>query len=120
MNYTSIGLKLKEIRKGCDQTLGDMADVLEVSPSMLSAVETGKKKMPESWITIIHEYYHLSLMQVKDLKEKASEFQRSARFSMIGQPEYKKNLVSSLYRSFDDIDEETAESIIKILEKKDE
>lgn len=118
MEYTSFGLELKAIRKEHNQTLGDMADILGVSPSMLSAVETGKKKAPSSWFGIIRDHYHLSSDQIKDLEDKANEFKRSARFSMVGQPEYRRNLVFSLYRSFDDIDEKTAKSIIKILEKK--
>ena len=47
---TSIGRFLRKLRIENGEILKDMAEALGVSSAFLSAVENGKKKMPESWI----------------------------------------------------------------------
>lgn len=47
---TSVGRFLRTLRIDHGEILKDMADVLGVSSAFLSAVENGKKKMPEGWI----------------------------------------------------------------------
>ena len=50
---TSLGKFLRKLRIDIGETLRDMADKLSVSSAFLSAVENGKKKMPESWFAKI-------------------------------------------------------------------
>ena len=46
---TPIGKFLRKLRIDTGEILKDMAEKLHVSPSFLSAVENGKKKMPSTW-----------------------------------------------------------------------
>ena len=46
----SIGRFLRKLRIDNGEILKDMAEALGVSSAFLSAVENGKKKMPEGWI----------------------------------------------------------------------
>jgi transcriptional regulator with XRE-family HTH domain len=59
MNYTPFGKFLKIFRIKRNEFLKDMAQKLGVSAAFLSAVETGKKKIPEDWIEKIVNLYKL-------------------------------------------------------------
>ena len=47
---TELAKILKSIRLGNGQILKNMSDALNVTSSYLSAVENGKRPMPEEWI----------------------------------------------------------------------
>ena len=57
---TSIGKFLRKLRMSNGEILRDMAEALEVSSAFLSAVENGKKKMPEGWRKKLQTIYSLS------------------------------------------------------------
>lgn len=48
-----LGKYLKKLRIDNDENMSDIATKLDVSSSFLSAVETGKKKIPSSMVTKI-------------------------------------------------------------------
>lgn len=54
---TGIGKFLRKLRIDNEEILKDMADALGVSSAFLSAVENGKKKMPDSWIEKLKDIY---------------------------------------------------------------
>ena len=60
---TPIGKFLRKLRIDTGEILKDMAEKLHVSPSFLSAVENGKKKMPSTWNSTICILYQLSADQ---------------------------------------------------------
>ncbi|MDO4594477.1 MAG: helix-turn-helix transcriptional regulator [Tissierellia bacterium] len=57
---TELGIYLRKLRLDNHEIMKDMAKKLEVSTSFLSAVENGKKKMPESWIDRLVDLYDLN------------------------------------------------------------
>ena len=56
-----------------DISLRRMASDLGISPAFLSAVENGKKKMPDAWISLIPEIYDLSADEIEEFKDVAYE-----------------------------------------------
>ena len=56
---TRVGIFLRKLRLDSGEIMKDMATKLDVSSSFLSAVENGKKKMPESWYDTIVNLYNL-------------------------------------------------------------
>ena len=54
---TSIGDFLRKLRLTKEQKLKDMAELLGVTSAFLSAVENGKKSMPDSWLRKIKDKY---------------------------------------------------------------
>jgi len=69
---SDIGKYLKKLRIDFDETMSDMAEKLKVSVAFLSAVETGKRKIPSSMISKICDLYNLTS------KEKDSFFESIA------------------------------------------
>ena len=65
---TSIGRFLRKLRIDNGEILKDMAEALGVSSAFLSAVENGKKKMPEGWIEKLKSIYSFTAEQVEELQ----------------------------------------------------
>lgn len=57
----------RKLRLDNNQVLKDMADVLGVSSSYLSAVENGKRKIPDDWYEKISKSYCLTKDKQDDL-----------------------------------------------------
>lgn len=67
---TKLGIFLRKLRLDCGEIMKEMATKLDVSSSFLSAVENGKKKMPDSWYDAIVDLYNLD-------KEKQDELMKA-------------------------------------------
>ena len=112
---TSIGELLRNLRMKKNQRLKDMADILEVSSAFLSAVENGKKKMPEGWIKKIKAEYGLSDNQCDEMKQAAMESHNIISINMKNASATNRELAVSFARQFDDMDEETSKMILSML-----
>ena len=64
---TAFGKFCRKLRIERDEILKNMADKLEVTPSYLSAVEIGKRKIPETWGKLITNIYDLTPAQQQEL-----------------------------------------------------
>ena len=92
---TRFGKELRKIRIDNGEILKDMASRLNVSPSFLSAVEVGKKNVPEGWVKKIGQMYKLDNAAVKTLEEAASESVISVKMELTGleQPQRQAALI---------------------------
>ena len=66
---TQFGKELRHIRLDRDEKLKDMAEKLGVTVSYLSAVENGKRNIPDNWIEMIASEYYLSDEDVRNLQK---------------------------------------------------
>lgn len=69
MGCTRYGRILRQIRARRREVMQDMAKVLGVAPSFLSAVENGKERIPEDWAHKIANHYVLSDEELKKLEQ---------------------------------------------------
>lgn len=69
MGCTRYGRILRQIRARRREVMLDMAKVLGVAPSFLSAVENGKERIPEDWAHKIANHYGLSNEELKKLEQ---------------------------------------------------
>ena len=113
--YTRFGEELRILRTRRHQTQKDMADVLGVTKSFLSAVETGKNAIPGSWIDILSNHYHLKPYPRQILEEAAGKSKTHIRIDLRGKQNFKRELAIAFEDAFDRIDEETAEKVKSIL-----
>ena len=114
---TTIGDYLRKIRAENKLSLRKMADDLSISASFLSAVENGKKKMPESWFSLIPETDNLKGNEVDEFKDAAFESNKTVELNISNASETNKKLAIRFARRFEDIDDKTSEEILKILEE---
>ena len=115
---TRLGDLLRSIRMKADISLRRMASDLGISPAFLSAVENGKKKMPDSWISLIPETYSLSADEIEEFKDVAYESFDTVAVNIANASETNKKLAIRFARRFEDIDEKTSEELLSILESK--
>lgn len=73
MSINLFGQKVREARKHTNHTLLSMAFSLKTTPGFLSAIETGRSKIPSEWVVKIYEFFKDSKypLLLEDLKEAA-------------------------------------------------
>ena len=114
-DYTRFGEELRVLRTRRHQNQQEMADVLRVTKNFLSMVEKGKKAIPEKWVDILTDYYHLKPYPRQLLIDAAEASKIRIKIDLKGVPLYKRDLVVAFEKNFDEINEDAAESIMKIL-----
>lgn len=116
---TEIGKFLKKLRVDNNEILYTMAKKLDVTPSFLSAVELGKKKMPYEWNLKIRSAYTLSQDQEDALDEAISLSQKCILIDLENSSQSAKKIAVSFARSFGDFTEEQIEAIKKLMMNED-
>ncbi len=115
MAYTKFAEFLRILRIKNHENAGDTAKLLGVKASFVSAVETGKKNVPDEWIDKIIRHYNLNKAEQCDLIKAIEESKTSSKINLISAPNFKRQVALQFQRSFDDIDEETAQKIMNLL-----
>ncbi len=114
---TSVGKYLRKLRLSKGEILKTMATNLGVSSAFLSAVENGKKKLPEAWYEKLYRYYNLSSKQMEELKRAVIESNDMVEIDIRNTTEINRKFAISFARQFDSLDEETCQQLLRILNK---
>ena len=117
--YTKFGEFVRILRIRWHQVMGDMASVLDTSIPFLSAVENGKKNIPQEWISKIINHYQLTDEEAEELKEAAEESKLQYKITAGNAGITKRKAALQFARSFDNMDDETANKILELLSKKE-
>lgn len=116
---TPFGKAVRKLRIDRDLLLKDMADELGVTPTFLSAVETGRKPIPAGWLDRVATILNLNMIERRELDEAAA---RSAQVVRIQVPQSTSDLGRSvaamLARSFGDLDDDKMREIKEILDRR--
>ena len=119
---TEFGIAIRKIRLDRGEILKDMADKLHVSSAFLSAVENGRKNIPEKWLDKIIEFYQLDNAEQKSLERAYINTTKSITKinadNMENISSIKKQAAFVFARSFESMPDETAEEILKMLSKR--
>lgn len=112
---TSVGRFLRNIRIDRGEILRDMAQNLGVSSAFLSAVENGKKKVPDSWIQKLGSIYSLTPAQVSELKDAILCSGDTVELDIQNVSDESRRLAVSFARRFDTLDKEITKKLLGIL-----
>lgn len=118
MAYTKFGEFVRILRIKRHEVMGDMAMILDTSVPFLSAVENGKKNVPSEWIERIIEHYKLSTEDAHELREAVEESRMQYKIMAGNAGLTQRKAALQFARSFDNMDDETAEKILQLLSKK--
>ena len=118
MAYTSFGEFVRILRIKHREVMGDMAKMLGTSTAFLSAVENGKKNVPADWINKITAHYNLTIEEQSALAEAIEESKVQYKIIPKNAGVEKRRVAMQFARSFDKMDDETAEKILELLNKK--
>lgn len=120
MPYTKFGELLRILRIKNHEVMGDVAKLLNVKTPFLSAVETGKKNVPDNWIEILSDHYALSDEERNMLTNAIEDSKTQVKINLINYEPFKREMALQFQRSFNDIDEETAKKIIELLNRSED
>lgn len=115
---TDFGRFLRKIRIDCDEILKDMAEKLNVSAAYLSAVEMGKRNIPEHWVDEIVKFYNLSEDEKNNLSKAADNSSKSVTLNLENTGKSQKETAILFAREFENVDAETLEKIKNLLNHK--
>ena len=117
---TSVGKFLRRLRIDKGEILRTMAQTLGVSSAFLSAVENGKKKLPDAWLPKLQASYNLSSEQMEELKQAVIEARETVELDIRNASEDNRRLAVSFARRFDSLDEETSKKLFSILNNQED
>lgn len=117
MGYTKFGEFMRVLRVKNHEVMGDTAKLLNVKVPFVSAVESGKRNVPEGWVEILTEHYDLDENQRAELQEAIEESKTQVKVNLIQATDIQRRVALQFQRSFDNLDEKTANELLKILDK---
>ena len=117
MKLTEFGKFSRKLRIDNGELLKDMAIKLNVTVSYLSAVEIGKRNIPEKWEEEIVRAYHLNLQEREEQKEAIIYSKKVFKINVENFEKEEKDLILMLARKVDNMDEKEKNNLKQILFK---
>jgi transcriptional regulator with XRE-family HTH domain len=114
---TEFGKLCRKLRIDRGELLKDMADKLGVTPAYLSAVEIGKRNVPNDWPKKIMEKYSFDLDGYNYFKDAAENSQLQIKLNLKELNKKDKDLALAFARVFTELDENDKEKIKSVLLK---
>lgn len=114
-SLTPFGITLREIRVTHQLRLLDLAKALQLSVPFLSAVETGRKPIPDGFVLKLSRSLDLSTKEIEALRKAKDRTNREIR---VGQhSEEQRELIAAFARRLDDLPDDMLEEIKSIVLK---
>lgn len=115
---TAFGKFCRKLRIDRGQIMLNMAELLQVSPAFLSAVENGKKNIPAKWYEKIISLYDLSESKAAELKSAIDKSKDEIKIDLRSQSESDRDLAIAFAREFTSLNKQQKEEIFRMLSKK--
>lgn len=115
---TTLGKFLRRLRLDRDEILKDMAEKLSVTSSFLSAIENGKKKMPNTVKDKLLKYYTLSESELEEFEKALLESNDTVEINIADTTSQKKDLAIAFARSFDNLNDDDIRIFTEFLNKR--
>jgi transcriptional regulator with XRE-family HTH domain len=112
---SEFGKFLRKIRIDRGELLRDMAEKLGVTASYLSAVETGKRNIPETWVDMLVDLYRLDAATQMAISEAAARSAKAIKLELGAASVEKREAAVMFARQFDGLDESDAIQIRELL-----
>jgi transcriptional regulator with XRE-family HTH domain len=113
MALTDFGKAIRTARIETDATLSQMADAIGATPAFLSAIETGRKKIPLVWIEKIDTFFKHQGKVIPHLQELATV--ANGEVSVAGLSPAQQMLVAGFART--NLDSEQLKKFEQLLSK---
>lgn len=99
MSLTKFGTEIRDFRRTLNLTLSVMATALKTSPAFLSAMETGRSKVPMEWVEKIADYLRGQGLRIETSRLKALACESNDSVSLERLPPQHKTLIAGFANS---------------------
>lgn len=110
---TQFGKVLRIIRINNGDSAKEMAAKLNMSPSYLSTIENGKRKIPPDMEEMLIAAYNLSEKDKKRVRQAMVESSETVKIDLTDLAEKKRQVIFELTKG--DLDDDTVEQLCKII-----
>ena len=118
MKLTELGKELRKIRIGKEEVLFDMAQRLEMSPAMLSSIETGAKAAPDDFVARLAGQYAEVADHRAEFEHLAEKTKKLVKLSLeVSMPEEVKDAAVTFARVLPQLSPEDLAEIGRVFEK---
>ena len=117
MAYTKFGEFMRIQRIKHHEVMADTAKLFGVKLPFISTVESGKRNVPVEWIPLLIEHYSLSSVEQAELIDAVEHSKTQMKINLVSANNIQRRLAIQFQRSFENLDEDTAAEILKILNK---
>lgn len=115
---TAYGKVLRKLRIDRQELLKEMAERLKVSSAYLSAVETGKRRIPQGWTDQLIKTYQLDSAAAQELRDAEEASSSEVRISLEGASELQRNAVLTFAKALDGLSDEELKKIMSTMRRK--
>ena len=115
---TEFGKCIRKIRIDKAELLKDMAEKLQVTSAYLSAVEHGKREIPDDWIRKICKFYDLSSIEMQALLDAADQSRLMVKFDLRGRSKDESELINAFARKLDRMSGDDIEEMYNFLTRR--
>lgn len=117
---TGFGVLLRKHRLDRGETLFEMARAVGVSPSFLSAVETGQKACPDELVDRLIAHLRLDMVDQLELREAARVTGPELRIALRGKDRKAREVAAMFARRFESGDLDSLRAALAALDVKKE
>ena len=115
---TKLGKVLRIIRINTNDSMKTMADKLDLSISYLSAIENGKRNIPDDFKQKVFNSYNLSEKDKQTLEEAIISTKSNVKVNLTELSTQKKKIIMAVTQS--DLDDDTIKQLCAIIDKKEQ
>lgn len=112
---TPFGLTIRKLRLDKGMRLLDLAQRIKRSPAFISAIETGKKTIPDGYVALVARGMGLDATEIKELRRAADRTKKAIAVENL--PEDQRELVAAFARKLDELPSDVMEKLKKIVLK---
>lgn len=113
---TEFGKALRKLRIDRNEYIKDMAEKLHISVAYLSAIETGKRTIPENIVGGIARAYGLEPDDVDALNQLKDKSNREVRISLIGKTSKQIEAILRFAKCIGAMNDERLDKIVQIMD----
>ena len=110
---TPFGIEIRKLRLEKGLRLADMGITVGRNPAFLSAVETGRKPIPDGFVTLIAQRLNLEAAEIKALRLAADRTRKEVRVEKLSGKD--RELVAAFARRLDDVPESLLTAVRKVV-----
>ena len=115
---TPFGITIRKLRLDKGMRLLDLARRISRSPAFVSAIETGRKPIPDSYVLMISRAMELSAPEIRELRGAADRTRKEVPVQEL--PEDQRELVAAFARKIDELPSDMMAKLKKIVLKSSE